>query len=323
MRKAFLTLVMLGSLSVTASAADFNLNGKFTYRFDSIDLATGPTSEKDRTSAELVFSNKVNDKVKAVVGVRTGTFNSAFDDMGPGNKDVGLHLAYVEYAAMDDVKVTLGKMHQPWASSSSRFFDRDVKPEGVAVSWDNESGLFANASSLKLLEGGVQDDSKVQSLQVGLKKNLAGLDLVGAVALHNHDIKHVAAGGVRAVDLQQAFASVGTKFAGKPVNAFVDYMKNDKARANDTALAYGVKFGDAKKPQEWDLSVFHQEVEANAQFALWNDSDFGLGLSGHDGYGVAANYVVLPGWKVNAKYFDFEVGAQDVKRLQIDLNYMF
>jgi Putative porin len=322
MRKAFLTLVMLGSLSVSAMAADFDLNGKFGYRFDSIDLAAGPKSEKDRTTAELVFSNKVNDKVKAVVGVRTGgDFNSSYGDMGPGNKDVDLHLAYVEYAAMDNVKVTLGKMHQPWANSSSLFFDRDVKPEGVAVSWKNGSGLFANLSSLKLVEGGVADDSKVQSLQVGLKKNLAGLDLVGAVALHNHDVKGLV--GVRDAELQQAFASVGTKFAGKPVNLFVDYLKNDKARADDTALAYGVKFGNAKKPQEWDLSVFHQEVEANAQFGLWHDTDFALAQGGHDGYGVTAGYVVADGWKVHAKYFDVEIGRADVKRLQIDLNYLF
>jgi len=325
MRKAFLTLVMLGSLSATAIAGELNLNGGIGYRFDSVELAAGPKSEKDRLGAELVLSNKVNDKINAVVGLRTGSFNSQYDDMGPGGqlKDVNLHLAYVEYAAMDNVKVTLGKMHQPWASSPSLFFDRDVKPEGVAVSWKSESGLFANASSLKLVEGGINDDSKVQSLQVGLHKNLAGLHFKGAVALHDHKIKHVAIGGISDAKLQQAFASVGTKFAGKPVVLFADYMKNDKASAEDTALAYGIKFGHAKKPQEWDLSVFHQDVEANAQFGLWNDSDFALSQGGHKGYGLVGGYVVADGWKVNAKYFDVEIGNADVKRLQLDLNYMF
>jgi hypothetical protein len=320
MLKAFLTLAMLGSLAATATAADLKINGNVGYRYDQVELAAGPKSERDRLGAELLLSNQVNDKVKAVVGVRTGSFNNPYDDMGPANKDVGLHLAYVEYAALDSVKVTLGKMHQPWASSPSLFFDRDVKPEGVAVNWKGGSGLFANASSLKLVEGGLQDDSKVQSLQVGLHKKLGGLHLTGAVALHNHNLK---VAGVADAKLQQAFASVGTDVAGKPVNVFVDYMKNDKATNNDTALAYGVKFGNAKKPQQWDLAVFHQEVEANAHFALWNDSEFGFGANGHDGYGVTAGYVVLPGWKVNAKYFDVEIGTADVKRLQVDLNYMF
>jgi hypothetical protein len=320
MRKALITLVMLGSLS-TAMAADLKVNGNFGYRFDSEE--TTVKSEKDRMRAELVLESKVNDKVTAVVGLATGGFNSRWNDMG-GNaslKNVDLHLAYVEYAALDHVKVKLGKMHQPWATSSSLFFDRDVKPEGVAVSFDHKSGLFANVSSLKLVEGGVQDDSKVQSLQVGLQKKLGGLAFKGGVALHNHKVEGAAADH----DLQQVFAEVGTKLAGKPVVAFVDYMKNDKADNDDTALAYGVKFGNAKKPQEWDLSVFHQEVEANAQYSLWHDSDFAGATGDHEGYGLTAGYVVADGWKFNAKYFDVERGASnaDYKRMQLDLVYMF
>jgi hypothetical protein len=322
MRKALITLVMLGSLSTAAMAADTKVNGNFGYRFDSIEAGTAAKSEKDRIRAELVLESKVNDKVTAVVGFSTGTFNSRWNDMGENAslKNVDLHLAYVEYAALDHVKVKLGKMHQPWATSSSLFFDRDVKPEGVAVAFDNGSGLFANVSSLKLVEGGVADDSKVQSLQVGLHKKLGGLHLKGAVALHDHKI----VGGADA-KLQQVFGEVGTALAGKPVVAFVDYMKNDEAKTADTALAYGVKFGNAKKPQEWDLSVFHQEVEANAQYGLWHDSDFAGGQGNHEGLGLVAGYVVADGWKVNAKYFDVERGAnkEDYKRLQLDLNYMF
>jgi hypothetical protein len=319
MRKALIALAMLGSLSVSAMAADLKVNGGFGYRFDSEE--TSVKSEKDQLKAELVLESKVNDKVKAVVGLRTGGFNSPYNDFdAAGLENVDLHLAYVEYAALDHVKVKLGKMHQPWATSSSLFFDRDVKPEGVAVAFDNGSGLFANLSSVKLVEGGVADDSKVQSLQVGLHKKLGGLHFKGAVALHDHKIE----GGADA-KLQQAFGEVGTKFAGKPLAVFVDYMKNDEANADDTALAYGVKFGHAKKPQEWDLAVFHQEVEANAQFALWHDSDFAGAQGNHKGLGLTAGYVVADGWKVNAKYFDVERGANkaDYKRILVDLNYMF
>lgn len=324
MRKALITLVMLGSLSTAALAQDVKLNGDFGYRFDSIEAGTAPKSEKDRMKAELVLTAKVNDKVTLVTGARTGTaYNSTYDDFG-GNaslKDVGLHLAYVEYAALDQVKVKLGKMHQPWASSPSLFFDRDIKPEGLAVSFDHGSGLFANVSSLKLVEGGALDDSRVQSLQVGLHKKLGGLNLKGGVALHNHDIKHVAAGGISDVELQQAFGEVGTKFAGMPVTAFVDFMRNDKANADNQAIAYGVKIAKGK----WDVSAFHQKVEANAQYGFWHDTDFSGAVGNHEGYGLSAGYKVAKGWKVNAKYFDVERGAdkQDYKRILVDLNYMF
>jgi hypothetical protein len=317
MRKALIALVMLGSLSTVAMAADVNLSGNFGYRFDSVEAGNAPKSDKDRTKAELLLNATVNDKVKVVAGVRTGSFNSAYDDMGgnAGLKDVGLHLAYVEYAAMDQVKVRLGKMHQPWASSSSLFFDRDVKPEGLAVAFTHGSGLFANVSSLKIVEGGANSDSRVQSLQVGLKKDLGALSLTGAAALHNH--RNVGAD----VNLQQAFGEVGTKVAGLPVAAFVDFMRNDKANADNQALAYGVKVAKGK----WDVSAFHQKVEANAQYGLWHDSDFSGAVGNHKGYGLTAGYKVAKGWKVNAKYFDVERGAskEDHKRLLIDLNYMF
>ena len=130
MRKAFLTLVMVASLSTAAMAAEVKTSGTFGYRFDSLEVGALPKSDKDQMKAELVLDAKVNDKVKAVVGLRTGGFNSAYNDFG-GNaelKDIDIHLAYVEYAALDHVKVKLGKMHQPWATSSSLLFDRDVKP---------------------------------------------------------------------------------------------------------------------------------------------------------------------------------------------------
>lgn len=318
MRKALITLVMLGSLSTAAFADNVKIDGNFGYRFDSVEAGAAPKSEKDRIRAELLLNAKVNDKTTVVVGTRTGTFNSSWEDMG-GNanpKTVGLHLAYVEYAALDQVKVRLGKMHQPWASSPSLFFDRDIKPEGLAVSFASKSGLFANASSLKIVEGGANPDSRVQSLQVGLKKEVGPLALTGAAGLHNH--RNVVGADV---NLQQAFGEVGVKVAGLPVAGFVDFMRNDKANADNQALAYGVKVASGK----WDVSAFHQKVEANAQYGLWHDSDFAGAQGNHKGYGLTAGYKVAKGWKVNAKYFDVERGAskEDYKRLQLDLNYMF
>ena len=109
MRKAIIALAIAGSLSVSAMAADLKVNGGFGYRFDSEE--TSVKSEKDQLKAELVLESKVNDKVKAVVGLRTGGFNSPYNDFdGAGLENVDMHLAYVEYAALDHVKVKLGKM---------------------------------------------------------------------------------------------------------------------------------------------------------------------------------------------------------------------
>lgn len=318
--KAIMTLVMLG-LS-TAALADVSLSGGVGYRYDSTEVGSAAAVTKDRVKAELVASAKVNDQVNAVVGLRTGTFNSSYDDFGgsAGLKTVGLNLAYVEYAAFDGVKVSLGKINQPWATSSSLFFDKDVKPEGLAVAYSNKSGLFANASSVTITEGGAAADSKVTSLQAGLKKNVLGLAVSGAVGLQ--DYSNV---GAQEYSVQQVFVNVGTSLVGKPVNVFVDTLKNSKASTGDKALAYGVKFGNAVNPKEWDVTVLRQKVEANAQYGLWHDSDFAGAQGNHEGTGVIGNYVVAKGWKAVGKYYTTERGAsnEDYKRVQVDLNYTF
>ena len=59
MRKALLTLVMLGSLSTAAHAGDVNVKGNFGYRFDSVEVGAAPKSEKDRMKAEVVLESNV------------------------------------------------------------------------------------------------------------------------------------------------------------------------------------------------------------------------------------------------------------------------
>lgn len=315
-----MTLVMLG-LS-TAAMADVSLSGGFGYRLQTTEAGTAAKTSTDRLKAELVASSKVNDKTNAVVGLRTGTTNSAYNDLGgnAGLKTVGLNLAYVEYAALSNVKVTLGKFNQPWATSSSLFFDRDVKPEGLAVAYTNKSGVFANASTLSIVEGGATADTQVKSLQVGAKKDVFGYAVTGAVGLQDY-----AGTGATKYSVQNAFVSVGTKLVGKPVNVFVDTLKNTKASTDDTALSYGVKFGNAVNPQEWDVAVVREKVEANAQYSVWFDSDFAGGQGNYEGTAVAGNYIVDKGWKIAGKYFNSDRGVnnEDFKRLQLDLTFSF
>lgn len=317
--KAIMTLVMLG-LS-TAALADVSLSGGVGYRYDSTEAGSAAAVTKDRVKAELAASAKINDQATAVIGLRTGSFNSVWDDVGGAElKKPGLNLAYVDYAATETVKVTIGKFNQPWATSSSLFFDKDVKPEGLAVAYSNKSGLFANASSVTITEGGAAADSKVTSLQAGLKKNVAGLAVSGAVGLQDYSNT-----GAQDYSVQQVFVNVGTKLVGKPVSFFVDTLKNSKATTGDKALAYGVKFGNAVNPKEWDVTVLRQKVEANAQYGLWQDSDIAGGQGDHEGTVVAGTYAVAKGWKLSGKYFDTErgVGKESYKRVLIDANYSF
>ena len=336
MYKAILASVILGSMSV-ASAADVNWSGDFGYRSDSLEIGNS-NSDRDRFRVGLVAKADVNDKTKVVVGVRTGSTKSSWNDMAGGSlKAIDLNLAYVEYAAADNVKVTLGKMNQPWVMEGL-MFDGDIKPEGLAVALKHDSGLSANAFKLKLSEGGVDKDSTLVGLQVGGKKDVAGVAVAAHAALLKQEIHRVGdcliylsapslpvCSSVVKHDQLVLTASATKEVAGVPVKLFVQQLKNDEAKTNDTALAYGIRLGNVKKAGDWEVSLMKQDAEANALSAVWTDSDFGGEATLHDGTALRAAYGLADGWAVRGSYFDVEVGAAkvDYKRLMVDLVYTF
>ena len=335
MYKAILASVILGSMSV-AQAADVKWSGDFGYRNDSLEVGAA-NSDRDRFRVGLVAKADVNDKTKVVVGVRTGSTKSAWNDMAGGSlKTVDLNLAYVEYAAAKNVKVTLGKMNQPWVTEGL-MFDGDIKPEGLAVALKNDGGLSATAFKLKLSEGSVDKDSTLVGVQVGVAKKVAGLDVAVHAAMLNQE-QHLSGlciirtaplppvcGYTEKFDQLVFTASVAKKVADVPVKLFVQQLKNDEAKRADTALAYGVRLGGVKKAGDWEVSLMKQDAEANALSNVWTDSDFGGEAVLHDGTALRAAYGLADGWAVRGSYFDVEVGASkvDYKRLMVDLVYTF
>ena len=322
MQKAIMTLVMLG-LS-TIAMADATINGSIGYRNDVTEVGTAERSTKDRLKAELIISSKVNDDVNAYIGARVGTVNSGWDDFGGSAdlKKVGLNLAYVEYAAVQNVKVRLGKFSQPWATSSSLFFDKDVKPEGLAVAYANKAtGVFANASSVTITEGGATSDTSVTSVQAGLKRNVLGFAVTGAVGLQDYNNT-----GATKYSVQNAFLTIGSRVAHTPVSVFVDVIKNSKDNTEeDDGVAYGIKIGEAVEPTQWDVSYMYQKQDALAQYGLWNDSDIAGATGNYKSDVFQANYVVTKNWKASGKYFNTLRGASEekYKRVQLDLMYTF
>lgn len=337
MHKAILASVILGSMLSVAQAADVNWSGEFGYRSDSLEVGNA-NSDRDRFRVGLVAKADVDDKTKVVVGVRTGTTKSSWNDMTGGSlKTVDLNLAYVEYAAAKNVKVTLGKMNQPWVAEGL-MFDGDIKPEGIAVALKHDSGLSATAFKLKLSEGSVDKDSTLVGLQVGGKKDVAGVAVAAHAALLKQEVHSAGlcvvllsapslpvCSSVVKHDQLVLTASATKEVAGVPVKLFVQQLTNDEAKTLDKATAYGVTFGNAKKAGDWEVSVLKQKAEANALSAVWVDSDFGGEALVHDGTAIRAAYALTDGWKVRGSLYDVEVGARpvDYKRLMVDLVFAF
>jgi hypothetical protein len=159
-------------------------------------------------------------------------------------------------------------------------------------------------------------------------------------------------------DITEVFGDLTTSVGGKPLRFFVDYAQNSAAEVNptalkklDTAYAFGATFGAATAVKgTWEFGVLYQQLEKDALFGQFVDSDFGDGNTDTQGYVLRGGYTVARNWTVNATLFLNDLsndvpqavtvfnGAtpapfdtttingvfdRDYKRLQLDLNFRF
>jgi len=359
MRKAIQSLVILGSLlvgSVThaadsaeiqqavdglsdAFAKDIALRwkwkGDFRVRNENIDQALAVERNRSRVRVRLGFDAEVNPTVRAGFQFATtenGDARSSNQTLGDVNsrKALDLDLAYVEWAPNAVSKVTLGKMKQPLAMTTSYFVDKDINPEGAALAFNHApTGAFVNAGLFDLVERGSAVDSTAVALQVGLRGKLNDeTAYVVAVGQTNHRavknqavVQSGAAGGffgnttkttgcaagvatclANEFEVRNALAELSTVVADYPVTVFVDWAENAKAAKLNKALAYGVTLGKASLPNSWEVGVVSQKVEKDALFGQWIDSDFAAGNTDGDGYALRGVYQVAKNWKLNATY---------------------
>jgi len=359
MRKAIQSLVILGSLlvgSVThaadsaeiqqavdglsdAFAKDIALRwkwkGDFRVRNENIDQALAVERNRSRVRVRLGFDAEVNPTVRAGFQFATtenGDARSSNQTLGDVNsrKALDLDLAYVEWAPNAVSKVTLGKMKQPLAMTTSYFVDKDINPEGAALAFNHApTGAFVNAAMFDLVERGSAVDSTAVAMQVGLRGKLNDeTAYVVAVGQTNHRavknqavVQSGAAGGffgnttkttgcaagvatclANEFEVRNALAELSTVVADYPVTVFVDWAENAKAAKLNKALAYGVTLGKASLPNSWEVGVVSQKVEKDALFGQWIDSDFAAGNTDGDGYALRGVYQVAKNWKLNATY---------------------
>jgi hypothetical protein len=112
---------------------------------------------------------------------------------------------------------------------------------------------------------------------------------------------------------------------------YADYAKNGGTNAafanndQDSAFAVGFKF----KSGNWKAGIEYKEVEENAVYDEWADSDFGGGGADYEGLKFGAGYKFAKNSEVALTYFSNDdtilpgANANDYKRLQADLKFKF
>ena len=356
MRKAIQSLVILGSLLggvayaqdtaevqqavdglSDAFAKDIALRwkwkGDFRVRNENIVQDYSIDRNRSRVRVRLGFEAEVNPTVKAgfqFATTESGDARSSNQTLGDVNsrKALDLDLAYVEWAPNAATKVTLGKMKQPLAMTTSYFVDKDINPEGAALAFNHApTGAFVNAALFDLVERSSASDSTAVALQVGLRGKLNDDTsyVLAAGEMKHHNVKNFAvvqsgsAGGFfgnstkmgcvgaatclsNEFEVRNVLAEVTTVVADYPVVAFVDWAENTKAAKFNKAIAYGVTLGKASLPNSWEVGVVSQKVEKDALFGQWIDSDYAAGNTDGDGYTLRGAYQVAKNWKLNVAY---------------------
>jgi hypothetical protein len=130
-------------------------------------------------------------------------------------------------------------------------------------------------------------------------------------------------------DVAEAYAEASAPLGGFPLTVFADYARNGAADDGlDTAWSAGVLFGRANQPGRWEVGAMTQDVEKDALFGQWIDSDFAGGVTNNRGQLYRVAWMAMRNLLINATYldtrFDDDLGVEtDYERWQLDFNFSF
>ena len=337
----------------TSSWADrVSLYGDLRLRYEDIDEEGNADAarERERGRARIGLKADVSPNVKLIMGIATGGDNpvsrNVTGDGGFTTKEIGIELMYVDWKATEQLSVYAGKMKNPLfkAGGVPLIWDGDLNPEGAAAKFS--SGMFfANAGLFSVEERSGEDDSSLGAIQGGIKTSLgeigkltAGLgyfaytNTIGNEPFYNGRAKGntVDDDGNYVYEYKntEAFAQFDTKLGSWPFQVYAHYTVNNEVDVEDTAYAYGAKFGSAKKQGSQQFSYTYQDIEADAVIGTFNDSDFGGGGTDASGHMIKYKYMLrdtisLGGTLFINKIDRFQGTEHDFDRLQIDVEFKF
>jgi hypothetical protein len=345
----------------TAASLDWlsrvRIAGDFRYRHENIDdeQAAGERT-RETLRARIAAGLQITDRIDGEIGISTGgpdpRGSNSVLGAASSRKPLGLDVGYVRWRPREDLAVIGGKMRQPFVRPGmSLFVDNEIRPEGIAVTYDGAGGMFGSAFHNWLEERPASADSTLLGGQLGWAggtdalriKVGAGYYDYGSVQGQSPDFadglvnefgNSVTGSGADAVytydyDIGQLFTDATLSASGIPINVFLDYAHNFAADNGLTeAYSVGVLVGKASAPGRWEFGVMRQAIEKDSLFGHWLDSDFGGGVTDNEGQLYRVAWMPMQSVLLNLIYIDttynVDVGNEsDYDRWQLDLNFTF
>jgi len=336
----------------TASWTDnVKVKGDVRVRFENIDKEGSSSRSRERFRARLGVEGKVNDEIKAGIGMRTGGKDpvSGNQTMGDGftSKDIALDLAYVKWQPVVLPGVTLigGKMQKPFFKVSDLVWDGDLNPEGGALCYKlgmGDASLLVNGAVLPVTERSKDSDTFIYAGQAGVDfKNESGFNMLAGVSYYHYanmkdygvidwedsfnsfgntavqttDASGEVTKSVYANEYRELefLASIGFKcpMTGLPWSFYGNFVRNTEADDNDTGWLAGVKLGKAKNPGSFELGYNYRKLEADAVVGAFSDSDSWGGGSNGKGHEINGACQISKNCTLGATYFINELGVKD------------
>ena len=314
-------------------------------RYEYIDQKGREIRQRNRIRLRANMNMQVNDNLDFTLGMASGgddpvSTNQSLDG-GFSTKDLRLDLAYFNYKFSDSLKLSGGKMKNPFyiPGKNPILWDSDLNPEGFALNY-TEGLVNATLVGMAVEERSSADDTLMFGGQLVFTHDLsdsvdfnAGVgyydyqNIKGETPLYDGNAKGntLNANGRLANDFNTAelFAELKTKISGLPFSVYGNYYKNTAADDLDTAYTLGFKLGKVSDAGSWDMGLAYLDTEADALIGTFNDSDFAGGNTDSRGYLLKAGYGLMKNVSLGLTYIDSEIGQSkptqtDYDRLQLD-----
>jgi len=344
-----------GFVSVAQAATEFEgekttdkikFSGDIRLRHESFFNKTAGQANRHRERLRLRWGAVANMQ-DLTVGLRlasgTGEQTSTNQTLnnGANQKNIYIDQAYLQWKAHEYVRVTGGKMVNPfWRNySSDLVWDSDLNPEGAAQQIEIPAGdrltLFGNFAQLPLNEiSGARQDPWMFGNQLGgtiritedtkIKLGLTNYQFtnersnvflssatVDSPVIQEANTLVPASGNLLANSFNIMLYSMElTSHLGPiPFALQADYVKNMagnsrfNVRGQDKGYQYGTILGKAKAAKTWEFAYFYKYLEANATISSFSDSDFGNGGTNRKGHIMWLAYAPRDYVTIQGKYF--------------------
>ncbi|MBN2317869.1 MAG: putative porin [Acidobacteria bacterium] len=333
------------------------VKGDLRYRHEMIKVEGNDARNRHRIRARIGIEANPADSIKLGFQLASGSDDPVSRNQTLGDtftaKGIWLDLAYVDLHTdqAPGLNIIAGKMKNPFhkVGSSELIWDSDFNPEGGVLKYvtsNDRAEFFANVGGFWVEERGSDCDTWLFGGQAGVdiafaedKGNIGGGfsyygygNIKGYGTFYDDDSfgNTLDEGDNYMYDYQiiEFFAELGFKVEDFPLQFFFDYVKNVAENVEeDQGWLVGGKFGKTKDPGSIAFRYIYREIEADAVFATFNDSDFNGGGTDCKGSEFGFDVQVAKAWTASMTYFLNERSANydtpNFNRLQLDAAFKF